>query len=125
MEVLYYGENNGKKYMFNLPYINNIIITQLASKESHYSYSFEYFTNGTKNFVIFLKDTIRKVGTSSGCTLKTTAQGTRSKTGGNARKTIKKNKTRTNSKTRKMRKIRKHKFTKRMKKSNRHKRSRK
>lgn len=51
--------------------------------------------------------------------------GTKTSSGGKQRKTIKKNKTRTNSKTRKMRKIRKHKFTKRMKKSNRHKRSRK
>jgi len=127
MEVLYYGANNGKIFMFNEDYINNIIIkkgTQHSILQTpHYTYSFDYFTETGKNLFIFLQDTISKVGGSIGCPIETPlASGLRSNRGG---KTIKKSKTRTNSKTRKMRKIRKPKFTKRIKKINNHKRSRK
>ena len=135
MEVLYYGAYSGTTYMFNQNYIMETIIrpnTELSLLNViHYNDSAEQYLYrlGTRlNYVI------DRVGSSIGCNIVGTVaagvvqrnQAKRSRQrGGNTRKTIKKNKTRTNSKTRKMRKIRKHKFTKRMKKSNRHKRSRK
>jgi len=152
MEYLYYGRY-GENYKFDNAYIDSLITLsngKVTSKTTAYALDITSKTSESSNTYLTLTfrtyiDTIpdimltklqyrplnirtNRIPKQTQVTMFTAkgVVGNRTTYGGNARKTIKKNKTRTNSKTRKMRKIRKHKFTKRMKKSNRHnKRSRK